>query len=100
MLPLILRAGKDKEFREGSMFLWAVLCGSETTAALYFTGSPGLAWLNSQTEKDKTGSVLFLPSESLQHLQIQTNFVFLPLHQEQKIIVLLHNIFQEIHESR
>ena len=82
------------------MFLWAVLCGSETTAALHFTGSPGLAWPNSQIEKDKTGSVLFLPSESLQHLQIQTNFVFLPLHQEQKIIALLHNIFQEVHESR
>ena len=81
------------------MFLWAVLCGSETTTSLHFTSSPGLVWPNSQTEKDRTGSVLFLPSESLQHLQIQ-NLVFLHLHQEKKIIALLHNIFQEAHESR
>lgn len=27
----IPRAGKDKDFRGVSMFLWAVLCGSETT---------------------------------------------------------------------
>ena len=83
----IPRAGKDKDFRGVSMFLWAVLCGSDTTASRHFTGSPGHAWPNSQTEKYRTRSVLFLPSESLQHLQIETNFVFLPLHQEQKIIV-------------
>ena len=44
------------------------LCAvSKTTTSQPFTGSPRLVWLNSQTNKDRIGSVFFLPSESLQH---------------------------------